>query len=173
MTPNNKPWITACGTEPKQEAPLSDFLADGYLALAYYVDSFEAGVASQLLPLSAERLSRLLELRVFNSECELWLHRSRIGSPFSWRVASEEFDAATRHCIETRQLLDLGENVEQAAHFDASGRRILHTVSGHAYALPIGAEDRYVRLINYLTYDENGVANAVDYRLAGFAKEGK
>lgn len=169
---DKKPWIKAFGTAEETALIPAGFSTDGCLVLAFFTDSFKADYAEKILPISTDQAQKLLELRVFDAEQELWLHRTTIGDPFHWRIASEDFENNKKYIIRTKQLLDLGESESQAPMYE-DGLRVLHTTSGYAYKLPIGADDKYVDIINYLSYDENGVANALDYRYEGFSKEGQ
>ena len=169
------PWISASGAG--NDAPLEDFRGKKAYVLAYFTDAFRAGWADRMLAEAESNMDKLLELRVFNDSRELWLHRSRLGAPFVWRLAAEEGikpEEKEKYCFETRQLLDLGEGPDAEPTFDESdGLRVLKTEAGRSFKLPIAKDERYVRILNYVAYDENGVANAADWRLMGFAKEGK
>ena len=104
-----------------------------------------------------EHADKLLELRIFNTSREFLLRRSCLGAPFSWRLASEETlspEMRQKHCFETRQLLERGAS------------------SAGVFVLPVTEKERFVRIMNYVSYDADGVANAADYRLMGFAEKG-
>ena len=177
MSENKYPWISASGAG--NDAPLKDFRDTEAYVLAYFSDAFRAGRADRMLAEAESNMDKLLELRIFNDKQELWLHRSNLSAPFFWRLASEagfSEDEQKRYCycFETRQLLDLGEGPDAGPTFDESdGLRILKTEAGRSFKLPITEEERYVRVMNYVAYDEDGVANAADWRLMGFAKEGE
>lgn len=175
MSENKYPWIISVSGEGNDQ-PLKDFRDTKAYVLAYYTDAFRAGWADQMLAEVESNMDKLLELRVFNENRELWLHRSALGSPFAWRLAAEgekKPEEKEEYCFETRQLLDLGEGPDAEPAFDQDGLRVLKTEAGRSFKLPITKEERYVRIMNYVAYDENGIANAADWRLVGFAKEGK
>lgn len=175
MSKSKYPWIKASDTG--NDAPLESFRGTEAYVLAYFTDAFKAGRADRMLAKVDADMDKLLELRVFTEKQELWLHRSVLGAPFSWRLAAEENIPPAereRYCFETRQLLDLGESPDEKPKYDSDGLRILQTEAGRSFKLPIAAAERYVRIMNYVCYDDDdGVANAADYRLIGFAKEGK
>ena len=174
MSENKFPWISASGVG--NDAPLERFRNSDAYVLAYFTNAFQAGRANCMLANAAFSMDKLLELRVFNETQELWMHRSVLGSPFSWRLADDAGIPTEKRetcCFETRQLIDLGESPDKEPSYDGAGLRILQTEAGRSFKLPITKAERFVRLINYVSYDNDGVAYAADYRLAGFAKEGK
>ena len=149
------PWITEMG-EGKELPPLDRFRGTDDYVVAYFADKFHAGRAASLLDDIVREQDKLLELRVFNASRELLLHRSALGAQFSWRLASEDAlspEAKKKHCFETRQLLERGESTAGIS------------------ALPVKGAERYIRLMNYVSYDAEGIANAADYRLMGFAEK--
>ena len=147
MIERKMPWIVDSGESKIQEIQeILDRMTVGSAddtpyALAYFTDGCQKGPAEALLRDMA--WDRLLELRIFNEDRELLLRRTGSGSPFSWRLASEE-KAGEEYCFETRQLLEQ----------------------------PLSEEKRWLRVMNYIAYDEDGAAYAADHRLIGFAGEG-
>ncbi len=172
MNKTDMPWITENGVTEDAVTLVKRVAVAEDRIVAYYVDGFQSGRADRLDAI-LDRQDRLLELRMFSKTRELWLHRSRLGVGFFWRIASEEqFPDPAKYCFETRQLLDLGESPDEMPTFE-NGLRVLHSSGGSRFLLPVSGEERFVRIMNYVAYDEDGVANAADYRLIGFAKEGK
>lgn len=172
MKKSDMPWITEKGVTEDATALVKRLAVSEDRIVAYFVDGFESGYADRLDAI-LDKQDRLLELRMFSETRELWLHRSRLGVGFFWRIAAEEqLPEPARYCFETRQLLDLGEAPDEIPAFE-NALRVLHSSGGGRFLLPISGEDRFVRIMNYVAYGEDGVANAADYRLIGFAKEGK
>ena len=161
--------------EPDEILPVMNAeISDADVILAYYSDRFQACEGSQMRDFLQD-VSRLLEIRAFNGEKELWLHRSQLGRPFVWRIASEEGCVAERDYIETIQALDIDETYAayRNGETDEFGcLKMRSTVKGY-YALPIRKTDAFVKLIEYVRYDEDGIAGIADYRVAGFAPSGK
>lgn len=172
------PWILKCGEA--DETVLLQLIA-GYLEggravlLAGCTDRYVAGVAENGSRPDFNP-ARLLELRLFREDSELWAHRSAVGSPFSWRIADDNalkdnvkdltpgfFASADNYRVERVQRLD--------ADPSASGAGSLMTLGGGRYSLPVTDEDT-IRVVTYLDYDENGIARAVDVRMKGFELEG-
>lgn len=165
-------WIQKHGdcTEDSLASLLNEHMTGDYLVTAFFTDRFQ-GCRGDLLDSVLARAQELVELRVFNEDCELWLHRSCCGRPFSWRLAGETGCVPKRDCFRTVQALDIDETYAayQRGDQDEHGAlKLRSTVKGY-YALPLGTGDGCVKIITYVRYNENGVAEAADYRLAGFA----
>ena len=177
-------WIQKYGdcAEDALASLLEEYRTGDYLAAAFFTGRFQ-GCRGNHLDSVLAKARELLELRVFNETCELWLHRSCCGKPFFWRLAGEAGCALTRDCFRTVQALDVDETYDayRRGETDKYGSlKLRSTVKGY-YALPLDRGDECVQIVNYVRYDENGVAEAADYRFAGFApmkdgaawKEGK
>ena len=151
-------------------------------AVAFYVDHFQAancGYVEKLL----EKVETLLELRIFREEAEFWAHRTGLGAEFSWRIADDcalweksgeaDFDAVRkRYIIETRQLLDISPEYGpyRNGETDNFGCRELRSSVGGHYSLPFDDEKDYgyVKIVNYVSYNQDGIAGITDFRIAGF-----
>ena len=77
--------------------------------------------------------------------------------------------------FKTKHLLDISPEYQpyKDAETDEFGCRKLRSSIGGHYALPLGdIGDKqsygYAVLVNYISYDDNGIAGVADYRLAGF-----
>lgn len=177
-------WIRESGACSETELPelVRTFTQPEDKAIAFYSDRFQAANCG-LVPKLLEGVEDLLELRIFRADAELWAHRSALDEEFSWRIADDDapwenapeqdFDAVKRrHIIPTTQFLDISPDYVpyQTGERDALGCRKLRSSVGGHYALPLddGKDYGYVRLINYVSYDPNGVAGIADFRIAGF-----
>lgn len=165
-------WIQKHGdcAEAALASLLEEYLAEEYLAAAFFTGGFQGCRGKRLHALLA-KAQELLELRVFNENRELWIHRSCCGRPFFWRLAGESGCDPKRDFFRTVQALDLDETYAayRRGETDEYGSlKLRSTVKGH-YALPLAGGETCVKIVNYVRYDENGVAEAADYRLAGFA----
>lgn len=166
-------WIQKHGicSEDVLGSLLEEYRTGDYLVTAFFTGWFQGCRGNHLDSVLASA-QELVELRVFNENCELWLHRSCCGRPFSWRLASEAGCGSQRDYFRTVQALDIDESYAayQRGETDGYGSlKLRSTVQGY-YALPICSGDGCVKIINYVRYDDvTGVAEAVDYRLAGFA----
>ena len=141
------------------------------IVLAFFTDHFSSGRGWNAFEQLCATTDDLLEVRIFGESAELWLHRSSVGEPFSWRIASEE-NVPADSIIESCQILDIDSTYRpEGDPVDEFGARKLRTIVGGYYSLPVRADERYIRIISYLVYDKNGTARAADYRICGFGKE--
>lgn len=154
MSMTDKPWVKASGTvDAGGLAPLLRQYPVAGCWAAFYTDRFAAGKTDAGIPL--ETPENLLELRVFGAAGELWLHRSRVGQPFRWRLAADEGDY-----LEETQLLDIARRDGHSMTATGGGR----------YTLPV-SDETHLLLHNYLAYDpESGMAYVADTRWVGFGK---
>ena len=155
---------------------LKNALSEGCTVLAFFADRFQACRGDQASELLKEMAS-LLEVRAFDSKQELWFHRSTLGAPFAWRLADESGCVEGEDYFDTVQALDIDETygAYKNGETDEYGCLKLRSTVKGCYALPIEKNDGCVKVINYIRYDENGIAGVADYRIAGFAplrKEG-
>ncbi len=180
-------WISTAGLVNLKEAreKAAAFLKTDSesLYVAFHTDHFASGRAKTL---ENEWKETLLELRVFSSDAELHLFRSCISRDFQLRIADdrilkenlaklecEDFflKDINHHRMVTRQVLDLNpeDPTFRAGAIDGNGSRLLCTLGGGHYALPMEENDRVAVVIHYLRYDEStGICKVADERLAGF-----
>ena len=165
-------WIQKHGncSEDALGPLLEEYMTDDYLVTAFFTDRFQ-GSRGYHLNSMLSNAQELVELRVFNENCELWLHRSCCGTPFYWRLAGEAGCDPKRDFFCTVQALDIDETYVAYQHGETDeygSLKLRSTVKGY-YALPLNIGDECVKVINYVRYDANGVAEVADYRLVGFA----
>lgn len=104
----------------------------------------------------------LLELRLFNETFELHVFRSDIGSDFFYRV-SDDTGLDDIDFIVNYQKLDINDDIRK-------NNNILMTTVGGKYNLPVN-DEKYVKVIDYIEFDSDGMAMVTDYRIAGFVKK--
>lgn len=174
------PWIRESGIcEESEVSCITGKMADCSWLMALYADRFMCEKLPESLP---DDWSRLLEIRIFGEQAELWLHRSALKAPFSWRIADDRYLAAAvadgdadaaffrnpdNYRMESRQLLDIDGTYRPSGEAQY-GSRMLRTIGGGTYELPITDAENAVELVSYINYDQNGAAKVVDYRLKGF-----
>ena len=173
-------WIRESGSCSASELPAlaRSFTQSQDRAAAFYVDRFQAanrGYVEKLL----ESVETLLELRIFREEAEFLARRTDLSAEFSWRIADDDAlkknfgDAVkARHVMETRQILDISPDYlpYRTGERDAFGCRKLRSSVGGHYALPLddGKDYGYVRIVNYVSYNQDGIAGVADFRIVGF-----
>ena len=205
-------WIKSFSKTRHPEAKLGSLLDDwtnkNSKAVAFYTDTYQAAAGAGVARLvEGGRAAKLLELRVFLPERELWIHRTSLGQDFIWRIAEDpglepssekngkssgflgflrrflrknepkesesaqpsmnKLDSA---CFVSWQFADIDASFPVAAQPDEYGAYQYRTTVGGTYTLPIAPNrEPYARLViqimNYVAYDENGVANVMDWRM--------
>lgn len=116
--------------------------------------------------------AHLLEIRLFNSECEIRAVRSVIGKPFIWRIINDEKFKANLKNGETfeertyteKQYLDIDSTKTDGKNY--------HFIGGGKYTLPIENAEK-LEIINYGVYDENGIFGLVDFRIVRLLAKGE
>lgn len=171
-------WVAESGICTENElAAAAAKVPDCRYCMALYPDRFVCRKWSAGSAL--EDCSSLLELRIFGDNRELWIHRSALGTAFSWRIADDCFlNEAVKeespaflqnpelYRMETKQLLDIDKTVAIDSPPLYGGRPLRTTVGGD-YELPIEDEDAVI-LVSYLEFGDDGMANVSDFRLKGF-----
>lgn len=153
---------------------ISSMFSNDYIVLAFFSDCFRSCKGARLKELLKDT-ANLLEVRAFDAGRELWLYRSSLGAPFAWRLADENECEQGADFFVTWQMLDIDTSAAAYKNNEQNGYgclKIRSTVKGE-YALPIQQADRFVKIINYVRYDGNGIAGVADYRIVGFEKEAK
>lgn len=191
-------WVKSFGewteddvkTEGDDKTEVENYLEKGLTKgksyiLALYANRFVCASVQKLQEMKKlddllKDVKWLLEMRVFDEDQELWAHRTMLGQPFSWRVASdatlkEKAEQQTddflkkpeNHRLEQKQLLDIDKKHPSDKEPIYGGKSLRSTGRGE-YELPIEEGQDAVTLVSYIRYDEIGMAHVVDYRLKGF-----
>ena len=118
-----------------------------------------------------ENAEKVLEIRIFNNECEYKLFRTDIGKPFTCRVIKEE--DIEKEIIEGNNFFDENHylDIDNTKPLDTEGR--VTTTGGGKYKLPIDIKSRpTIRVRYYLgKYPESGQARIEDWRIIEFIGE--
>lgn len=107
--------------------------------------------------------SHLLEVRVFTEEKELRIMRPTIADTFTYRLIDDT--AGDYDHIDEDQYLDIDDDKK------SSGMSYIAT-GGGAYTLPIENAEK-VRIRNYISYDEQGIAQITDFRIVKYLRKGE
>ncbi len=109
-----------------------------------------------------EDTSHLLDVRVFTPEKELRIMRPTIADDFTYRLIDDT--AGTYDHIDEDQYLDIDSNKSSGTSYVATG--------GGAYILPIENAEK-IRIRNYISYDEQGIAQITDFRIVQYLRKGE
>ena len=110
-------------------------------------------------------LERLLDVRAYDENSEFRAVRDSIDNAcmLSWRtVSDEDFEDP----LDDVQYLDIDakqSNVDKGEYC---------TTGGGKYSLPLANAER-VKVRNYISYDEDGLARLVDFRIVGLLRGGE
>lgn len=108
-------------------------------------------------------MARLLELRAYSENGEFHAQRSCIDAtcPFIWHTIVDTPNDGERAFFDDVQRIDRDDKRIAA---DSANR--LFTTGGGSYTLPDASAER-IRLRNYIEFNENGMAEIVDFRIVG------
>lgn len=174
-------WIEEQGTvsHDKLKEKLLESCNENHLYLAYFTDGFTSGNACRD---EIEKLptDTLLEIRIFCDEMELLARRSNLDEDFRWRLASDQARTANfkmQKNTEEGKWLPRKEEMTYLIQYQTldikerlQDNRILSMVGG-IYSLPLKENESTAKVMTYLSYDERGMAAAVDFRICGFTEE--
>lgn len=169
----NLDYISANGIAQENELCdlIKEYCSDNSYMLYVYTTKF--GCEQSII---IDDVAHLLEVRVFDENCELKAVRSQIGKPFCWRyindfdfkeklsTIADEYDGDyDNRTFEEYQYLDVNTRLSKGTDYVSIG-------GGH-YTMPEENLEK-VKIINYVCYDENsGVLQITDFRIAGFLRK--
>jgi len=115
-------------------------------------------------------VSSLLELRIFNADCELRAYRSMVNEAFICRFFRDS-DFAQDEIMEELQYLDI-DSTHKVVPSPANGMYEYKTMNGGSYHLPVSNAEK-IKIRSYLMYNEENIAQVYDYRFVEIiAKDG-
>ncbi|MGN0643069.1 MAG: CRISPR-associated protein Csx19 [Huintestinicola sp.] len=133
---------------------ISEKMGSGIMILMY-TDRFECCGFKHI-----DDTAHLLEARIFTENAELKIMRPTMADGFSYRLIDDS--KGNNDFIDEIQLLDIAAS--EGCEYTASG--------GGKYTLPLENAAK-IRIRNYISYDEQGIAQITDFRAAGFLKRGE
>ena len=139
-------------------------ILNGYLIAAlsdeYIVDKWPSDRMQEII----EREYLVLELRVFNPDCELKLSRGNIGSEFKYRMLPNE-NTKDMDTFDEIQYLDIDDTVSLQ-----DGK--VQTTGGGQYNLPLNNKKNAKIKIRYYVgkYETTGQARVEDWRVVEFVE---
>jgi len=143
---------------------ISEELAAYDYVMLLYIDAFECIKREDLRQVDVKRL---LEMRAFSEAKEFYAYRGGIGEGFEWRIAISDGLAEHEDYLIQYHFIDINEK-KIDGHCTSDGNPIFYTTVGGQYSLPIDVDKKRVRIMEYITYDDNGMARIADARICGF-----
>ncbi|WP_044975909.1 CRISPR-associated protein Csx19 [Ruminococcus sp. HUN007] len=138
---------------------------EGSYIYAMYTDSIKCVTCDDIIT----DPSKLLEMRIFNADCEIKYSRPDINQEFICRIIddhcfkskleslTDEFEKDFKNRIlDDTQFLDIDTT-------KSSGKTYI-TTGGGEYSLPI-EDAKKLKIRNYIDYSENGIAEITDFRI--------
>lgn len=159
-------WVKDSGTIPEAQVAelIRSYSSAEKICLAFFSDHFESVQPEQVNEILTD-CTNLLQLRIFDGQGELWLHRNTLGEshPFHWRIADDAVLKSRVQNLEDSFLQDAEHHmIRETQYLEETGR------GRAAECLPLQSGETAVQIIVYVRYDEHGVAVPADYRLVGF-----
>ena len=110
-----------------------------------------------------EDTAHLLEARIFTENVEIKLMRPTIADKFSWRLI-DDTKLSPDDFITEDQFLNINEKESKVFEYTAIG--------GGKYTLPLENAEK-LRVHNYISYDEQGIAQITDFRAVKYIGKGE
>ena len=147
-----KKYIADFGSDDNVNEIIDRNISSGNMILMF-TDRFECCPQKKI-----EDTAHLLEARVFTENAEIKIMRPTIADKFSWRLIDDTKLSPDDYIIE-EQYLSINEKLSSGTSYTAIG--------GGKYTLPIENAEK-LRIHNYISYDEQGIAQITDFRAVKF-----
>lgn len=147
-----KKYIADFGSDDNVNEIIDRNISSGNMILMF-TDRFECCPQQKI-----EDTAHLLEARVFTENAEIKIMRPTIADKFSWRLIDDIKLSPDDYIIE-EQYLSINEKFSSGTSYTAIG--------GGKYTLPIENAEK-LRIHNYISYDEQGIAQITDFRAVKF-----
>lgn len=147
-----KKYIADFGSDDNVNEIIDRNISSGNMILMF-TDRFECCPQQKI-----EDTAHLLEARVFTENAEIKIMRPTIADKFSWRLIDDTKLSPDDYIIE-EQYLSINEKLSSGTSYTAIG--------GGKYTLPIENAEK-LRIHNYISYDEQGIAQITDFRAVKF-----
>jgi CRISPR-associated protein (TIGR03984 family) len=134
---------------------IEDRISGGNM-IAMYTEKFECSGQGKITD-----SEHLLEVRIFTDEKEIRIMRPTIDDDFSYRLIDDT--NGSYEFIDEEHYLDIDTTKSSGTEYTATG--------GGKYTLPLENAER-VLIRNYISYDEQGLAQITDFRVVKYLKRG-
>lgn len=151
----NKDYIADFGKTTDVNSVIERSISGGNMILMF-TDRFECCSQKEI-----EDTAHLLEARVFTEQLEIKVMRPTIADEFSWRVIDDKTVSSEDYIVEDQYL-----SIERASGND------YYAIGGGKYTLPIQNAEK-IRIHNYISYDEQGIAQVTDFRAVKYLEKGE
>ena len=151
----DRSYISASGAVDDLNALISRYMTGGIMILIY-TDKFICCDQQEITD-----TAHLLEARVFSDDAEIKIMRPSIADPFFFRLINDA-DLNDTAYIQEDHYLDKDPKLSSGNNYVSTG--------GGKYVLPV-ADAEKIRIRNYISYDEQDIAQIVDFRAVRFLKE--
>ncbi len=153
----DKNYIADFGTAEDVNAVIEQKINGGNMILMF-TDKFLCCPQQKI-----EDTAHLLEARIFTENAEIKLMRPTIADKFSWRLI-DDTKLSPDDFITEDQFLNINEKESKGFEYTAIG--------GGKYTLPLENAEK-LRVHNYISYDEQGIAQITDFRAVKYIGKGE
>lgn len=153
----DKNYIADFGSAENVNDIIEKNISGGNMILMY-TDRFECCVQKKI-----EDTAHLLEARIFTEKAEIKIMRPTIADAFTWRFIDDTKLSDDAYLVED-QYLSIDSTKSNGHDYTAIG--------GGKYTLPIENAEK-VRIHNYISYDEQGIAQITDFRVVKYMERGE
>lgn len=157
----DKNYIADFGSAEDVNAVIEQNISGGNMILMF-TDKFKCCPQQKI-----EDTAHLLEARVFTENAEIKLMRPTIADKFTWRLI-DDTKLSTDDYIAEEQYLNINEKIHEK---ESSGFEYT-AIGGGKYTLPLENAEK-LRIHNYISYDEQGIAQITDFRAVKYLGKGE
>ena len=145
-----------------KETEINNALA-GFGGCRYFVYYADREITGGTLPEEIEDIEKVTEIRAFDENKEIWLHRDSLGTDFYCREI-DDGNLSEENYFDETQMLDI-----DSEFMVKDGKTTFISMGGGRYTLPVGPKENAVVIRNYLSYNEKtGRAETRDFRVLRF-----
>ena len=159
----DKNYIANFGSAEDVNAVIEQNINGGNMILMF-TDKFKCCPQQNI-----EDTAHLLEARVFTENAEIKLMRPTIADKFTWRLIDDTKLSPDDYMIE-EQYLDINGKIK--AEETESNSFEYTAIGGGKYTLPLENAEK-LRIHNYISYDEQGIAQITDFRAVKYLGKGE
>ena len=157
----DKNYIADFGLAEDVNAVIEQNISGGNMILMF-TDKFKCCPQQKI-----EDTTHLLEARVFTENAEIKLMRPTITDKFTWRLIDDTKLSPDDYIAEEQYL-----NINEKIHEKESSGFEYTAIGGGKYTLPLENAEK-LRIHNYISYDEQGIAQITDFRAVKYLGKGE